>query len=58
MKTEINANGLLTIKAETDLERYALQHWLKENLGGSVACRTDNLIFDCSESSVNGEKNE
>jgi hypothetical protein len=34
MKTEIDADGLLTIYAETDLERYALRKWVEENIKG------------------------
>jgi len=32
MKVEINEQGLLTIKAETPTERYALRKWCEENV--------------------------
>jgi len=32
MKAEINESGMLTIKAETPLEAYALQKWTDYNL--------------------------
>jgi hypothetical protein len=55
MKTEINKDGLMTIKAETELEAYALKKWTKENtklaipqdsIDPETYCR--NLIFNWS----------
>lgn len=31
MKVELNKEGLITIKAETELESYALSKWSKDN---------------------------
>jgi len=31
MKATINANGILVVEAETDLEAYALKKWSEDN---------------------------
>ena len=31
MKARINKNGMLIIEAETEIESYALRHWVNEN---------------------------
>jgi hypothetical protein len=31
MKAKITKDGLLIIESETDIESYALKHWIKEN---------------------------
>ena len=44
MKTEINAKGMLTITAETELEAYALMKWGDDNK--ELDCK--NLTFNAS----------
>jgi hypothetical protein len=44
MKTTIDANGTLRVKAETPLEAYALKKWSEENLCATAPESPDMII--------------
>ena len=48
MKCEINCNGYMLIKSETELESYALGKWLEENKIVNGKLETNKLLFNWS----------
>ncbi len=46
MNAKISAQGLLSIKAETEIEAYALRQWMKTNSESLEDC--PNLLIDGS----------
>ena len=43
MKAEINENGILIIKVESEIESYALQKWWQENVNGCTGTLKDDI---------------
>jgi len=53
MKTELKASGRIVIKAETELESYALYQWSSENSALTPNMKIDSKFdIDASEASI------
>ena len=59
MKADITSDGILTIKAETEIEAYALSRWNNESMGLDIS--SSNVVYKIGGSKLMidvGLKNE
>lgn len=57
MKVTLDRFGTMTIAAETDIEAYALEHWLERNFSKDAGLTNIHAMkFDWSLSSVEKEE--